>query len=105
MAFDTMTWATAQTQLPPSAKLVLIVLAEFQNSKTKQCNPCQKTIASRCNLSVSAINRHLRLLEDLGLIRRKRRFSATTGATLSTQYVFPKAPKTRHSKRRAAAVA
>lgn len=89
MCFDTVKWAFEQPDLKPAEKLVLLVLADHRNKATQQCVPSQSTLASRCNMSVSAVNRHLRSLHDKGLIRRKRR-KASSGANISTEYGFPK---------------
>ena len=93
MAFNTMAWALGQENLKPTTKLVLVALADFRNHLTGQCNPSQKTLAQRCGLQVSSINRHLKQLESLGLIRRERRFCPNTGAPRPTQFHFPKADR------------
>ena len=91
MSFTTTQWACEQQDLKPTTKLVLVQLASFQNARTGKCYPSQKTLCRACGLSLSALNTHLRSLEDRGLIRRQRRTSPRTGACLSTQYSFPTA--------------
>ncbi|MFC0339565.1 helix-turn-helix domain-containing protein [Paracoccus niistensis] len=91
MAFDTLSWAMKQQDLHPTTQLVLIKLADCRNKERGQCDPSQKRLAQACNLSVSTINAHLRILEDKGLIRRIRRFDPKTGAARTTQYEFPQA--------------
>lgn len=91
MAYDTLTWALAQRRLKPGTKLVLMHLANCRNHETGQCNPSQKTLSKLCEMTVSSINNHLRILVERGLIRRVRQFDERTGAARSTRYFFPEA--------------
>ncbi|MBM3604880.1 MAG: helix-turn-helix domain-containing protein [Alphaproteobacteria bacterium] len=91
MAYNTLAWALAQRGLKPGTKLVLIHLANCRNHATGQCNPSQKTLAELCEMTVSSINNHLRILVERGLIKRVRQFDKRTGAARSTQYLFPEA--------------
>lgn len=92
MAYSTLSWALEQRNLKPGAKLVLLHLANCRNQNTGQCNPSQKTLSKLCEMTVSNINNHLRVLVEQGLIERVRQFDKSTGAARSTQYWFPKAP-------------
>lgn len=92
MAFSTISWALDQRNLKPGTKLVLMHLANCRNQNTGQCNPSQKTLSKLCEMTVSSINNHLRVLVERGLVERVRQFDKNTGAARSTQYRFPKAP-------------
>jgi DNA-binding MarR family transcriptional regulator len=100
MAFDTVNWAMGQRELNSTTQLVLIKLAHYRNQKTGQCNPSQKTLAAACNMSVSTVNVHLRILADKNLIQRIRRMDKLSRATLSTQYEFPEASQVKQSRDR-----
>ncbi|SIT73799.1 helix-turn-helix domain-containing protein [Pontibaca methylaminivorans] len=92
MSYETVDRALGCEGLLPTTKLVLAMTAKFRNTKTGKCHPSQATLARACGISVSTLNRHLRVLEQRGLIKRKRRYNVRTGATLSTQYSFPDQP-------------
>lgn len=92
MAYNTISWALEQRNLKPGAKLVLLHHANCRNQSTGQCNPSQKTLSRLCEMTVSSINNHLRVLVEHGLVERVRQFDKSTGAARSTQYRFPKAP-------------
>ena len=93
MAFSTTDWALTHDDLKPTTQIVLAKLARYRNHKTGQCNPSQKTLAAACNMSVSTLNVHLRILESENLIRRTRQFDSRSGAARSTKYEFPEAPQ------------
>lgn len=49
-------------------KLLWIVLADFQNEKTGQCNPSMETLAKCIEKSVSQTIGYMKLLKKLGLV-------------------------------------
>ncbi|HQY94738.1 helix-turn-helix domain-containing protein [Caldilinea sp.] len=55
-------------ELSPSERLVLVVLAHYENSRTGRCNPSQAAIATRVNLTERHVNRLLQGLRERGLI-------------------------------------
>jgi len=54
--------------LPAGAVAVYVYLLRHANRKTNQCHPSEATIAKRLHLSRNTVARHVRLLEDRGLI-------------------------------------
>jgi len=58
--------------LKGSGLAVYNVLASFANSNTQSCFPTQKSIAGHLGLSIRTVNRKIRLLKDLRLIKVKK---------------------------------
>jgi hypothetical protein len=81
-------WALEQRTKTPSEKLVLICLAEAANVETGECWPAQTTIARRCQVARTTVNRTLASLEEAGLIEQERRAGAA-GETLPSVYRLP----------------
>ena len=54
--------------LPAGAVAVYIYLLRHANRKTNQCHPSEATIAKRLHLSRNTVAKHVRLLEERGLI-------------------------------------
>lgn len=48
------------------------VLASYANSKSQTCFPTQKTIADRIGLSRKTVNRKVRIMKDLKLVRVRK---------------------------------
>ena len=63
-----MTWAVNQNCSNAGQKLVLLMLANYCNSHTGQCNPSHKRLAAECCMGVSTLKNHLQALADAGLI-------------------------------------
>lgn len=78
-----MTWATEQ-QLRAIDKLVLIMLANYANHHTGQCNPSHETLAGECGMSKSTLKAAIARLEDAGLVTIQRR--SADGVSLPNQY-------------------
>lgn len=72
MSFDATAWAVQQRTASPTAKLVLIVLAHHLNDKTGQCDPGNLLIAELAQCTDRSVNKSLRELEELKLIRVRR---------------------------------
>ena len=69
-------WAMQQTPSNPTAKLVLLVLADCHNSQTGLCCPRRSTIARRaCIKSEKTVGTALNLLEEQGYITRKHSYN------------------------------
>lgn len=54
--------------LPAGAVAVYIYLLRHANRRTNQCHPSEATIAKRLHLSRNTVAKHVRLLEERGLI-------------------------------------
>ena len=55
-------------ELPAGAIAVYIYLLRHANRKTNQCHPSEATIAKKLHLSRNTVAKHVRLLEERGLI-------------------------------------
>ena len=71
-----MTWAFDTPCPTPSAKLVLLKLADHANDEG-ECWPSQGRIATDCGLTRETVNRQIKLLTDLGLLRLEHRLNGT----------------------------
>ena len=80
-------WAFEQRGLKPATKLVLLCLADRHNPDYG-CFPAQDTLANDTEMSRSALNEHLKTLEEAGLIRREKRKSDATKRHVSTRYLL-----------------
>src|SRR5262245_1616153 len=67
MSVEAITWAFKQHIGKPSAKLVLVNLADHANHDRK-CWPSLRTISARTELSRDTVVRSIRLLESNGFI-------------------------------------
>ncbi len=83
MSFQAMTWATAQP-LKALDKLVLIMLANYANHLTGQCNPSHDRLANECGMSRSTLKASIARLEETGLLTIERR--SADGVALPNQY-------------------
>ena len=63
--------------LPAGAVAVYIYLLRHANRKTNQCHPSEATIAKKLHLSRNTVAKHVRLLEERGLIRTERTSNIT----------------------------
>lgn len=80
-------WAILQRGLKPATKLVLWYLCDRHNPDLG-CFPTQARLAADAEMSVSALNEHLAILEEAKLIRRIRRVDPETRQQLSTRYIL-----------------
>jgi len=88
MSHSATNWAIQQRGLKPATKLVLWHLADRHNKDTGRCDPSQDMLADDCEMSRSALNEHLKVLEDRGLIKRVQRIDNATKRQKSTSYIF-----------------
>ena len=58
--------------LPAGAVAVYLYLLRHANRKTNRCHPSEATIAKKLHLSRNTVAKHVRLLEERGLIRTER---------------------------------
>lgn len=79
--------AMKQTGLKPATKIVLYWLCDHHNSETDDCFPSLRLLQSECEMDKSTIIRHLKTLENLGLIKRKIR-KRSNGSNTSTEYIL-----------------
>lgn len=70
-------WAFQQRGLKPSAKLILLALADCHNP-AHGCFPSQAFLADACEINRDTVNTQLSHLEERGLIRRIRSVDPAT---------------------------
>lgn len=80
MSWHAVSWAKAQRTGSPSAKVTLLVLAEYCNADG-ECWPSRETIAEDTEQSVDTVDRRLRELEAAGFIIKVKRRSGSYQAT------------------------
>lgn len=86
MSFQAMTWAVEQKCDSAGQKLVLLMLSNYCNSHTGQCNPSHQRLANECCMGASTLKRHLSSLADNGLIEIIPR--SNDGVSLPNQYLL-----------------
>jgi DNA-binding transcriptional ArsR family regulator len=72
VSYQAMNWAVRQTTGSPTAKLVLLCLANYAGPDGR-CYPTQATIARECELSERSVRQWLAALENAGLMAREKR--------------------------------
>ncbi len=72
MSNKAMGWAW-EFKLQCLTKMVLLYIADSHNGTTGRCFPSIKTIAENCGASVSAVKKHVSILENSSIISRTRR--------------------------------
>lgn len=73
MSFAAMALAWDQHVEKPSAKLVLMCLADCHNQETGQCSPSHGHIAKQTCLNIKTVPAAIGYLEEMGLITVQRR--------------------------------
>lgn len=69
MSFDTIKWAINQDIDDPKEKLLLVVLSDFLNDKSRQCNPSRETLMRKaCIKNNKTLSSKLDSLVSRGLI-------------------------------------
>lgn len=89
MAYEAVDWAYKQEGLSTTNKLILIGLAYHRNGKSYLCFLSQSCLAKEIGVSVSTINRGLRVLEERKLISRMRHSHPNHRGTISSSFTFP----------------
>lgn len=84
-------WARGQHGLPPGCKLVLILLADMAN-ENGVCWPGVALLARDAECDARQAQRHLRMLEERGLLRVQRRPGRTNLYILQMDGVTPAPP-------------
>lgn len=86
MSFQAMSWAVAQKCSNSGQKLVLLMLANYCNGHTGQCNPSHKRLAEECSMGISTLKSHLLALAECGLIEIIHKYA--DGVQLPNQYML-----------------
>lgn len=84
MSHKATTWAVAQKGLRPMTRVVLWVIAD-RASPEGVCFPSRQTIADDAEISVDSVDRHLEVLEQVGLLTIEKR-SREDGSPTSSLY-------------------
>ena len=87
MSHEATNWAIKQRGLKPTTKIVLWHLCDRFNPDYG-CFPTQARLAEDAEMSISALNEHLALLERAGLIRRIRSHDPRTHRRQATRYIL-----------------
>lgn len=87
-AFELINWARAVEAelLTASARHVLLLLATYADAKTRLCSPGVARLTRETGLARSTVQTSLTLLEEAGLIIRRRRHRDTDGGYTSNIY-------------------
>jgi len=80
-------WAIQQTGISPTAKLVLMVLADYHNSETGGCFPSKAALAEKCCCTERTITNATQELVEAGLITLVNR-QDVSGRQKSNQYIL-----------------
>jgi len=86
MSFEALTWAVKQNTANSGQKLVLLILANYTNPDTGQCNPSQKHLAEKCSMSHASVKRHIESLEQAGFLSVVNNYK--NGGYVACQYVL-----------------
>lgn len=89
MSVEAITWAYRQTGMGPTAKLLLITVADGAN-KEGVCFRGQAGLAEFCELSKRAVGNNLKKLEERGLIARTPRFRPNGSRTSDWMVLAPR---------------
>ena len=73
---DANTWAWNQ-KVPTQAKIILVYVASIRDSAAGRCFSSVATIAAKCGMGKSTVNKYLALLESDGYLTRKHRTAHT----------------------------
>jgi DNA-binding transcriptional MocR family regulator len=84
MSVQAVRWAFSAHVGNADAKSVLVALADCHSATTGNCYPSQESLAAKTERSIDTIQRHLKYLEERGLIKRKCRYK--NGYRTSDQY-------------------
>ena len=88
MSGKAVTWAAKQTAGGPTAKCVLLIIADAYNERWGRAWPSRDTIAARAELSVKSVTRALDRLEADGLLDREL-WVLESGVKLGNRYYLP----------------
>lgn len=91
MGFKDANWAY-KLKLPMSQKVVLVAIAHADDDRTHQTYVSQKTLAGMVGMSVATVNSAVRVLDEAGIVTRRRRsgsggYRTTDLITVNVTYV------------------
>ena len=86
MNFQAMSWAVGQECDSSGQKLVLLMLANYCNSHTGQCNPSHGRLARECCMGVSTLKRNISALAYKGLLSIVHK--SVDGVSLPNEYTL-----------------
>jgi len=81
-----MSWAVDIKTDNAGQKLVLLMLSNYCNKHTGQCNPSHKRLAEECSMSVSSLKNHILWLSEKGYLQIIPKFQ--DGVNLPNQYLL-----------------
>ena len=87
MSFEAMAWAVRQEAGGYAAKLILLMLANHANGYSGQCNPSHKRMAEECEMSETCVKKHIKALEEKGLLRIQCNFGRD-GKQVANSYIL-----------------
>ncbi len=87
MSHQATNWAIKVRGLKPAAKIGLWHLADYYNPE-HGCFPSQGRLADDCEMSRASINVQLKILEDVGVIKREKRIDPISKHQKTTFYVL-----------------
>jgi DNA-binding transcriptional ArsR family regulator len=97
MSWEAENWARAQRTGDPVTKAVLVGIANWMNPKGDECQVSLRRLADEVEISLSTARRHIRRLEDMGLIEKSSAYREDGGQGWNS-FVFPtyRPPKVSH---------
>lgn len=97
MSWEAENWARAQRTGDPVTKAVLVGIANWMNPKGDECQVSLRRLADEVEISLSTARRHMRRLEDMGLIKKNSAYREDGGQGWNS-FVFPtyRPPKVSH---------
>lgn len=97
MSWEAENWARAQRTGDPVTKAVLVGIANWMNPKGDECQVSLRRLADEVEISLSTARRHMRRLEDMGLIEKSPAYREDGGQGWNC-FIFPtyKPPKVSH---------
>ena len=79
-----------ETDLPPTEKLALILLANSSNADTGACFPSQRYVSERLGVTRETVNRIIKKLNRLGHLTIEHQFNEKGGQRSSQYHIHPR---------------
>lgn len=97
MSWEAESWARQQRTGDPVTKAVLVGIANWMNPKGDECQVSLRRLADEVEISLSTVRRHIRRLEEMGLLIKSPAFREDGGQGWSC-FAFPtyRPPKVSH---------
>lgn len=94
MSFDAIKWAINQDIDDPKEKLLLVVLSDFLNDKSRQCNPSRETLMRKaCIKNNKTLSSKLDSLASRGLIEIVRGKGVSNHYLVQNRTTFSTEPR------------